>query len=313
MSSDNSATGPLAHSLSGSGIGWGFVGVSAFSFTVPFTRIAVHGIDPWIVGCGRAVVAAVLAAVALAACRVPRPSRRDALRLIPVAAGVVVGFPVLTSLALQHTDSAHSAVTIGLLPAGTAVVAVVLTRERPGRMFWIGACGGAIAVVLFAVFGHGRAVTPGFGDLYLLGAVALGAVGYAQGALVARDIGAWQTVSWALVLSSPLMATISGVAYLAHPPHATVGQWSAFGYLCVVSAFLGFFAWYRGLALGPITTVGQTQLVQPVLTVIWSTLILGEHLTVALAVGAAAVIGCATVAVRGRVRRAPAPALEPVG
>lgn len=303
-----SAHGPTtAH-----GLAWGLVGVIAFSFTVPFTRIAVGGtggagLDPLFVGCGRAVVAAALAAVALIAFGAPLPTRRQWLRLAPVSAGVVAGFPILTSLAMQRTSAGHAAVVIGLLPAATAVVAVLLTGERPSSRFWLGAALGVGATVVFSLLAHGGSVGsgPGVADALLAAAVVLGAIGYAQGGLMSRELGSWQTICWALVLAAPVMVTVSAVSVVTHPPHAGAGQWSAFAYLAGVSMFLGFFAWYRGLAIGPMTTVSQIQLVQPVLSVCWAVVMLGEHLTVPLVVGGCAVIACAAFTVRSRVAPTP--------
>ncbi|AZG48160.1 hypothetical protein D7316_04776 [Gordonia insulae] len=287
------------------GLLWGLLGVVAFSFTVPFTRVAVVGLDPLFIGCGRAVVAAVLAAIALSIGRATLPTASQWLRLVPVSVGVVAGFPILTSLALRDVGAGHSAVVIGVLPAATALVVVARTHERPARRFWIGAALGVLATVVFTVAGHGGIQAPGIGDLYLIGAVVLAAIGYAQGGVMARELGAWQTICWALLLALPamLIATVSVTG--GHLPHASAHQWMAFGYLSAVSMFLGFFAWYRGLAIGPMTTVSQVQLVQPVLTVAWAVLFLGEQLTVPMVIGGAAVIGCAAFAVRSRVTTTP--------
>ncbi|WP_270483938.1 MULTISPECIES: DMT family transporter [Gordonia] len=307
---------PLSHQAPSSGLVWGFIGVAAFSFSVPLTRIAVGsggdaGLDPLLVGCGRAVVAAALAVIALAFTRTRFPTAGQWLRLLPVAAGVVVGFPLFTSLALRHSDSGHAAVIVGLLPAMTAVVAVTLTRERPGVRFWIGAAAGAIATVTFALLAHGGASSSSIDDVYLLCAVVLGAVGYAQGGILARELGAWQTICWALVLALPVMAMVSARSIHLQPPtDITAAQWASFGYLSAVSMFLGFFAWYRGLAIGPMTVVSQTQLVQPVLSVAWGALLLREGVSLGVVAGGIAVIACAAFTVRSRsrdssVRRSP--------
>lgn len=299
---------PLSLQTPTSGLVWGFVGVAAFSFSVPLTRIAVGsagtpGLDPLLVGCGRAVVAAALAVVALGVTRTRFPTARQWLRLVPVAAGVVVGFPLFTSLALRHSDSGHAAVIVGLLPAMTAVVAVTLTRERPGVRFWIGASAGAIATVTFALLAHGGASSSSIDDVYLLCAVVLGAVGYAQGGILARELGAWQTICWALVLALPVMAMASARSIHLRPPtDISAAHWTSFGYLCAVSMFLGFFAWYRGLAIGPMTVVSQAQLVQPVLSVAWAALLLRESVSLGVIAGGIAVIACAAFTVRSRTR-----------
>ncbi|GAA4523352.1 DMT family transporter [Amycolatopsis samaneae] len=309
MTQQSSATLPrrLALSPSHAGLWWGLAGVGAFSFTVPFTRVAVQdgGMSPLFAGSARAVVAALLAAVALACTRQRLPRGVHWGRLAIVAGGVVVGFPVLTSYALTTAPAGHGAVVIALLPSATAMAAVLRGRERPPRSFWVTAIAGAAAAVGFAALQGGGLSGLHWSDLLLFGAVVAAAVGYAEGGLLARELGAWQTVSWALVLASPLMVVLSGVAMAQRPlGGTTAGEWAAFAYLAVVSMFLGFFAWYRGLAIGPMSRVSQVQLVQPVLTLSWAALFLGERLTWPTVLGGVAVIGCAGFAVRARLGRA---------
>lgn len=291
-----------------SGLWWGLVGIVAFSFTVPFTRVAAEGLSPLFIGSGRAVVAGILAVLALVVMRQRFPQRVQWARLAVVAGGVVVGFPILTSYALTTAPASHGAVVIGLLPAATAVMAVIRGRERPPLAFWVMAGVGAVAAVGFGLLQSG-----GFGalhraDLLLLGAVIAAAIGYAEGGLLARELGAWQTVSWALVLSLPVMLTLTGVSLDQQPPVATPVQWAAFAYLGVVSMFLGFFAWYRGLAIGPMTRVSQVQLAQPIFSLLWAALLLGETLTWATVAGCLVIILCAGVSVRARLGRPGSPA-----
>ncbi len=292
-----------ARVLSRSGLGWGFLGVLAFSFTVPVTKVALVGLSPLFIGSGRAVVAALLAAITLAVLRARRPTGMHWARVAIVAGGVVVGFPLLTSFALTTAPAGHSAVVIGLLPAATAVAAVLRGGERPTRRFWIFAGSGAIAAMLFASVQHGGLAPMAWSDLLLLGAVVAAAIGYAEGGLLARELGSWQTISWALVVASPLMVALTSLSVVQQPPTAAIDSWLAFGYLGVVSMFLGFFAWYRGLAIGPIARVSQIQLVQPVLSIVWAALILRERLDWATVLGGLAVILCAGLAVRTRLDR----------
>jgi len=284
----------------GAGIWWGLLGILAFSFTVPFTRVAVGGLSPLLIGAGRAVIAAALAAIALAATRQHPPSRTQWVRLAVVAAGVVAGFPLLTSFALTTAPAGHSAVVIGLLPAATAVAVVLRTRERPAVSFWVFAGLGAAAAIMFAALQNGGLGALHWSDLLLFGAVLAAAVGYAEGGLLARELGAWQTVSWALIVASPVMIALTLVAVSTEPPTATPVEWLAFGYLAVVSMFLGFFAWYRGLAIGPMAQVSQVQLAQPVITILWAGLLLREQIGVPTVLGGLAVIACAALAVRTR-------------
>jgi drug/metabolite transporter (DMT)-like permease len=284
----------------GAGIWWGLLGILAFSFTVPFTRVAVGGLSPLLIGAGRAVIAAALAAIALTATRQHPPSRTQWVRLAVVAAGVVAGFPLLTSFALTTAPAGHSAVVIGLLPAATAVAVVLRTRERPAVSFWVFAGLGAAAAIMFAALQNGGLGALHWSDLLLFGAVLAAAVGYAEGGLLARELGAWQTVSWALIVASPVMIALTLVAVSTEPPTATPVEWLAFGYLAVVSMFLGFFAWYRGLAIGPMAQVSQVQLAQPVITILWAGLLLREQIGVPTVLGGLAVIACAALAVRTR-------------
>jgi drug/metabolite transporter (DMT)-like permease len=282
------------------GLAWGLLGVLAFSFSLPFTRVAVAGLDPLFIGAGRAVVAAGLAATALAVTRQRAPRGTQWCRLAVVGGGVVAGFPLLTSYALTSTPASHGAVVIALLPAATAVVAVLRAGERPPTAFWLATGAGALVAVGFAAAG-----TDGLGglhlaDLLLFGAVLAAAAGYAEGGLLARELGAWQTISWALVLAAPVTGALTLVSVVGSPPEGTPGQWAAFGYLAAVSMFLGFFAWYRGLAIGPMARVSQMQLVQPVLSLVWAGLLLGEELTAGTLFGGLAVIACAGLAVRVR-------------
>lgn len=256
--------------------------------------------SPLFAGSARAVIAAVLAALALASTRQRMPRGAQWLRVAVVAGGAVVGFPLLTSYALTTAPASHGAVVIALLPAATAVAAVLRARERPRRSFWIAAGVGAVAAVAFALIQGG-----GFGglhraDLLLFAAVIVCAIGYAEGGMLARELGAWQTISWALVLASPLMVLLTGISLADGAPNGTPVQWAAFAYLAVVSMFLGFFAWYRGLAIGPMAQVSQVQLAQPVMSICWAALLLHERLTWPTVVGGMAVIACALLAVRAR-------------
>lgn len=290
------------------GLLWGLVGVLAFSFTVVFTRVAVGGLDPLFIGAGRAVVAAVLAGAVLLVTRQRLPRGRQWLRLAVIAAGVVAGFPILTSFALTTVPASHGAVVIALLPAATAVLSAIRGHERPPLSFWVLAAIGAVAAVVFASI-HSGASADGhssglqLADLLLFAAVIAAAVGYTEGGLLSRELGAWQTVSWALVVAAPVMIALTAVSAVQHPPSATPTEWAAFGYLAVVSMFLGFFAWYRGLEIGPMVQVSQVQLVQPVLSILWAALLLREELTLPTILGGGVVILCASIAVRIRLDR----------
>ena len=304
MKNQSSAILASPHPLSTrAGLWWGLLGVTAFSFTLPLTRVALGALSPQFIGAGRAVVAAALAAVALLVTRQLWPTRRQWARLCIVAGGIVIGFPMLTSYALQTAPASHGAMVIGLLPAATAVMAVIRGKERPSRSFWVFALLGAIAALFFTSLQHGGWGGLHWSDVLLFGAVVAAAVGYAEGGLLARELGAWQTVSWALLAAAPLMVALLASTMTEEWPRASTAQWAAFLYLGVVSMFLGFFAWYRGLAIGPMAQVSQMQLAQPVMTMLWAALLLGEHLGMATILGGSAVILSAALAVRARSRR----------
>lgn len=278
---------------------WGSVGVLAFSLTFPLSRMALPAFGPVTVGLGRATLAAALGALCLFVARSRRPTRGQFGRLALVAVGVVVGFPICSSIALRDTTSAHGAVLIGLLPAATAVGAVLRGGERPKWPFWA-ACGfGMVTVLVFAaVQGAGQVRVS---DLWLLAAVGFAALGYAEGGVLARELGGWQVISWALLVALPVTVPATVIGLVLHPPVApSPSAWFGLAYVSVVSMFAGFFAWYRGLALGGIARISQLQLLQPILTLAWSALLLSEYLGPAT-VGAAVLV-IAAVAVTQRTR-----------
>ncbi|MEU1399152.1 DMT family transporter [Micromonospora zamorensis] len=306
MKDDSSATATsTVTTRRAGGLALGALGVLGFSLSLPATRLAVQQLDPWFVAFGRAVGAGLLAWAYLRLTSAPRLSRGQRRRLVIVALGVVVGFPLFTSLALLTQTSAHGAVVIAALPAMTAVFAVLRAGERPPLLFWIASVGGLLAVLLFlAASGEVRG-TITLPDAFLLAAIVLCGLGYAEGGALARELGGARTICWALLLSLPVTVPVTIVAALADRPHADGFGWSAFGYLTVVSMFLGFFAWYAGLARGGIAQVGQVQLAQPVLTLGWSALLLGENVTPASITAAVVVLACVVLIQRTR-RSAPA-------
>jgi drug/metabolite transporter (DMT)-like permease len=258
------------------------------------------------------VVAALLAIVVLRVTHAPRPSRAQWRRLAIVAGGVVVGFPLLTSIGLRSADSAHGAVVIAVLPAATAVAAVLRAGERPSRGFWGAAGAGLVVVVAFAA-GQSGGGGLSLADLWFLGAVVVCAFGYAEGGALARELGGARTICWALVLAAPPAVVIAAVAGAGGSlAHAGVDAWLGFAYVSVVSMFLGFFAWYAGLARGGVARVSQVQLAQPLLTLLWSALVLGEHIGPWTLAAAVAVLACVALTQRARVASAgSAPAASP--
>jgi drug/metabolite transporter (DMT)-like permease len=267
------------------GFALALLGVAIFSFSLPATRLAVADLDPMFVSFGRAAVAAVIGAAVLRALRAPRPHGAQWRSLAIVAFGVVVAFPLFTALALRHVDATHGAVVIALLPAWTAVFAVLRAGESPSRGFWLAAGFGLVAVLTFIASRGLGAI--GLADLELLGATVLCALAYAEGGALSRTLGGPQTICWALLLALPLSLPVA----IAFAPAGSVGgdAWLGFAYVSLFSMFLGFFAWYAGLSAGGVAKAGQTQLLQTPLTLALSALVLGEHVP-ALAVACTAAV-----------------------
>jgi drug/metabolite transporter (DMT)-like permease len=266
--------------------GWlsGLTGVVIFSGSLPATRVAVTGFDPVFLTLARASIAGILALALLLLFRQKRPARGDLISLFIISFGVVVGFPLLTTLALRHITSAHSIVFVGLLPLATAVFAVVRGGERPRPAFWFFSCLGSALVAGFSLSnslasGLGASLT---GDLLMLGAIIVCGLGYAEGAALSRKLGGWQVISWALVLSLPVMlplAFFTGPETLADiNPQA----WGGLAYVSLFSMLIGFIFWYRGLALGGIAAVGQLQLLQPFFGLVLAATLLHEEVSPAM-------------------------------
>lgn len=292
------AQSPARTSHETQGFIFGLLGVLIFSFTLPATRVAVRELDPIFVGLGRAIVAAGLALPLLLITKQKRPTLAQFKKLAIVALGVVVGFPLLSAFAMRHTDASHGAIVNGLLPLATAVVSTISAGERPSARFWLAAIIGSITVVTFVILtGDGQIH---LGDFAMLGAVAIGSIGYVEGGKMSKEIGSWQTICWALVISAPMLIFPVGAVVVTEGMQASAAAWAGFLYVSVFSMFLGFFAWYRGLALGGIARVGQVQLLQAFFTVLWSALLLGEQITPLTLIALAIVISMIIV-----IRRAP--------
>ncbi|POM24420.1 EamA-like transporter family protein [Actinomadura rubteroloni] len=304
MRNDDSATDDGRIAVTGTGLA--ALGVLAFSFTFPANVLALDGLPPALIGVGRCAVAALPAGLLLLAVPGPAPRRGDWAGLLVVVGGVLLGYPVLTSLALAHgSSSAHAAVIIGLLPGATAVCALVRGGERPSRAFWLAAAAGAACVTGFALVRGGGGL--GGADLLLLAALLVGAAGYAEGGRIARTLGGPRVISWALVLAAPVALPATFAMLAGTGPHWTGRTVAGFAYLAFGSSFLGFFAWYAGMARTGIARAGQVQLVQPLLTLAWSALLLGEHVDALTAGVAVAVLVCVGATQRARIRRAPVP------
>lgn len=254
----------------------GALGIAMFSLTLPFTRIAVLEMDPVLVALGRAVIAALCAAPLLWWQRAPLPNAAQVRSLLITAAGVVFGFPVFMSIAMHDVPASHGAIVLGILPLATALFGALRFGERPSAGFWIAALCGSALVVAFALRQGGGQLH--MADLALFAAVVAAAMGYAEGGRLARTMSGPLVISWALLLSMPIVLPATVLLAWKHGMHASPMAWVSFGYVSLFSMFIGFFFWYRGLALGGIARVGQVQLIQPFLTLLGSALLLGEAL-----------------------------------
>ena len=267
----------------------GLVGVVSFGLTLPATRFIIPYFEPVFIGLGRAVIASFVAALLLIATKQTRPSRNQFYQLLGVASGVVVGFPILTAWAMQTVPASHGGVVLGVLPLATAIVGSVVSNEKPSVAFWIcGIVGSAVVIAYSLLQGVGEFQT---GDFFLLGAIVSAATGYALGGKLSKEIGGWQVICWALVISFPFIIV---PAWLEAPQDA-VGSLPlnvilSFLYLALVSQLFGFFFWNKGLALGGVARVSQTQLLQPIVTLVASALLINETINVQTIVFATLVI-----------------------
>ena len=278
------------------GWGSGLVGVIIFSGSLPATRVAIGGFEPVFLTSARAVIAALLGVALLLALRQKRPARSDVGPLAVVALGVVVGFPLLTALALQHVTAAHSIVFIGLLPLATATFGVLRGGERPKPAFWIFSIIGSLSVVGFAVSRGGSGSLAG--DLLMVAAVVVCGLGYAEGAVLSRRLGGWQVICWALALALPVMAIIALMTLPRTWSGIGAPAWLGLAYVSVFSMLIGFVFWYRGLVLGGIAKVGQLQLLQPFFGLALAGLLLHEPIAMTMVAVTAVIVLCVAGAKR---------------
>lgn len=283
------------------GMALGFVGVAIFSVTLPATRIALTGFDAVTVGLGRAVIAAAVAAVILAVTRQPWP-RKHWKKLLVVGLGVVVGFPLFASIAMESVPATHGGVVLGVLPLATSAAGALFCGERPSLGFWLVAVLGSALVVAYALVEGAGALQAA--DWWLLAAVVSAGTGYAVGGDLSRRLGGWQVICWALVVSLPVIVppvlwVLPGVAWNAPAP-----AWAGFLYVALFSQLIGFFAWNRGLAIGGVARVSQVQLLQLFMTLGFAGLLVGETVDAMTLAFAAAVVATVAAGRRMPVRRA---------
>jgi len=283
-----------------SGLLLGLIGVLIFSLTMPMTRIAMTAdvLSPWFVWAGRAVLAALAGIVYLLATRAAWPERRAWLPLLGATAGIVFGWPLLNTIALQTVPASHAAVVNGILPLATAVIGAWLNRESLSRPFWACAVAGTLLVCGYAwQRAHGNLHAE---DALMLVSVLLGGLGYASGAIATRYLSGPQAISWALILGLPGTLAVAWWSAPSQPSMAGIAVWGAFAYLGLMSQWIGFFFWYRGLARGGIARVSQVQLLQLFFTLGFAALLLGESIEPSMA--AVALLTVVLIAVGRRAR-----------
>lgn len=266
----------MTHSDETRGMILGTLGVTAFGLTLPATRFIIDWFDPVFIGLGRAVVAAVVAGILLWVTRQALPNRSQVIRLVIIAGGVVLGFPVLSAVAMESVPASHGGVVLGVLPLATALASVLISDERPSKGFWLAGIAGSAAVVVYALLqGVGQFQA---GDFALLGAIISAAVGYAVGGKLSRELGGWQVICWALVISLPFILLPAWSRAPEVFGAIPTSVWLGFLYLALVSQLFGFFLWNKGLALGGVARVSQTQLLQPFVTLLASAFLLRESI-----------------------------------
>jgi drug/metabolite transporter (DMT)-like permease len=272
----------------------GFLGMLIFSGSLPATRLAVADIDPLFLTVARATIAGLIGLALLLLMRSKRPGGRDLVSLVVIALGVVVGFPLLTALALKHVTSAHSMVFIGLLPLSTAIFAVLRGGERPKPAFWLFSILGSLLVAGFAI-AQGVTASP-LGDGLMFAAIIVCGLGYAEGAALSRRLGGWQVICWALAVSLPVMLIATVALMPTHPGLIGAPALAGLAYVSLFSMLIGFIFWYRGLSQGGIASVGQLQLLQPFFGLVLAALLLHEPVTAGMFAVTAGVILCVAAA-----------------
>ena len=270
------------------GILLGLLGVICFSLTLPATSVAVEYFGTTFVGLGRAVIASILVAIILIARKEKLPSARQFKSLVIVSLGAVLGFPLLTSWAMTSLPVSHGAVELALLPLATAGFAMMRAGEMPSLQFWLSSIAGALAVIIYAIYlGLGQLH---IADFALLAAVVILGLSYAEGGLLAQEIGSWQVIAWAIIIALPVLIIPVSLNVSGEMLHAPLKAWISFLYLAIVSQFLAYVAWYGGMAMGGISRISQIQYLQPFLMIIFAALFLHESISVFTIVIAIAVV-----------------------
>ncbi len=255
----------------------GFIGVLIFSLTLPLTRIAVQEMTPFYLSFGRGVIAGVCGALMLLVTQSPLPTKSQLKKLLITAFCVVYGFPIFTSIAMKTLPSAHSGIVLGILPLASSAIGAIRFSERPSVGYWVSAICGTVLVLAYSMIDSGEGLA--IGDIWLLLAILTAAIGYSEGGKLSEEMGAIKVISWAVAITLPINIPISYLFANSALTDLSVNVLVSFLYLGVFSAFIGFFFWYKGIALGGVARVGQVQLLQPFLTLICAYFLMGESIT----------------------------------
>ncbi|MSW38765.1 MAG: EamA family transporter [Actinobacteria bacterium] len=297
-----------------SGYLYAALGTLVFSFTLPMVKIALPSFDPWTITFTRMTIAGTVAAIVVVVTRTPFPARHLWKSILLTGLGISLGFPIFSTLAMQRTTAAHGAVIIAGLPLVTAMFGVLTHKDKVPRLFWVGAILGTSALVVYAWYHGGSEHGDPVADLLLVAAVLSSAYGYSEGARLTKVMPNWQVVTWCVVMYLPLSAIAAAVSFGATHSQHTIEPKGIFGLLFISfgSMYLGFFAWYRGLAELGVARGSQVQMLQPILTLCWSAMILGETISASALVTAAVVLSSILLTQRARSVKPPAQFAEPL-
>lgn len=272
--------------------GWinGFIGMLIFSGSLPATKAAVLGFDPLFLTAARATIAGLLSLGMLLLYKEKLPTLRQWISLTVVSLGVVVGFPLLTAIALQEMTSAHSLVFLALLPLSTAIFAVIRGGEKPRPIFWLFSIIGSLLVMGYAISQGGTSSISA--NILMIASVIVCGLGYAEGATLTRSLGGWQVICWALIVSLPIMFILTFILMPASLSIIRISAWVGLGYVSLFSMLIGFIFWYKGLSQGGIAAVGQLQLLQPFFGLALAATLLNESVNIIMLLVTIAVIFC---------------------
>ncbi len=267
---------------------WGMLGVFGFGLTLPATKTAIPLFGVVTVGIGRAVLAGILGLILLIVTKSKIPTRRQIGELIIVALGVIFGFPLFSAYAMKYLPASHGAIVVAIIPLLTALFGNLLAGEKPSKSYWVAASIGSLAIAGYSITVSGGMLH--VADLALLLAAIAAAIGYAQGAKLAREIGSWRTICYALAIVLPITIPVSIACLEFNPVPHPIAAWMGFFYVSFISMFLAFFAWYKGMSMGGIAKIGQLQLLQPFVTIVASAILFSEKLTASMSIVLAIVL-----------------------